>query len=86
MKRFESVEALWTVRRDDRSLRAELSRHHVAWEVHLFSDQQWFATQTVGSRERALVFADAIYDDFVAAGWVSGSKSIHASFGVSHYA
>ena len=86
MKQFESLEALWTVRRDDRSLRAELCRHHLAWEVHLFSDEQWFATQTVGSREQAMVFADVIYDDFVRAGWLSGSKSIHASWVVSSYA
>ena len=54
-----------------------------SWEVRLFSDRQCFAAHRVGTRELALVWVDAIYEGLVAEGWVSGSRSIHASWGAS---
>src|SRR5215471_8991365 len=55
MNQVEFVESLWVVRRDDRSVRAEMRRNGAGWEVRLFSDQQWFAAHRVGFREQAVV-------------------------------
>jgi len=81
MNQVEFVESLWVVRRDDRSVRAEMRRNGAGWEVRLFSDQQWFAAHRVGFREQALLWADRIYDGLVAEGWVLASKSIYAPWG-----
>jgi hypothetical protein len=81
MTSVSSAEPLWALRRDHRSVRAELRRQEGAWEVRLFSDGQWFAAHTLGSRELALVWADGIYDGLVADGWIPGSRSIHAPWG-----
>jgi hypothetical protein len=62
-------------------VRAELWRNEGSWEVRLFSDRQWFAARRVGSRDLALVWADAIYDGLVGDGWIPGAKSIHAALG-----
>lgn len=75
-----SVEPLWTVRRGGRSVRAQLCPNEGAWDVRLFSDGHVFAAHTHTSRELALVWADAIYDSFVAEGWVAGAKAVHASW------
>ena len=80
MTSLSSAEPLWTVRRDGRSVRAELRRQVGAWEVRLLSDGHWFASHTLGSRELALMWADGIYDGLVAVGWMPGSRSIHASW------
>jgi len=76
-----SVEPLWILRHDGRSLRAELCRSDQAWEVYLFSDKQRFAAHRLGSRELALLWAAAIYDGLIAEGWVLASKAIHAPWG-----
>ena len=78
-----SVEPLWTVRRDDRSVRAELCRTDRGWVVRLFSDQQWFAAHSLEVREQALVWADGIYDSLVADGWVLASKATHGGWATS---
>jgi len=82
-KQVESVEPLWTLRQDGRSLRAELCRTKQGWEVYLLSDTQLFAAHRLASRGLALVWADSIYDGLVAEGWVLASKSIHAPWGHS---
>jgi len=77
------IEPLWTVRRNGRSVRADMCRTERGWEVYLFSERQWFARHRLGSRGLALAWADSIYDDLVAEGWVPGSKSIHLSWGAA---
>jgi len=79
----ESVEPLWTLTRDGRSVRAGLCQTERGWEVYLFSDVQWFAAHRVPSRELALRFTDEVYDGLIAEGWVLASKAIHASWGSS---
>jgi len=75
-----SVEPLWTIRQEGRSLQAELRR---GWEVYLLSDKLMFTAHRLGSRGLALVWADSIYDGLVAEGWMPGSRSVHASWGES---
>src|SRR5215813_7101735 len=54
-KQVESVEPLWTLRQDGRSLRAELCRTKQGWEVYLLSDTQLFAAHRLASRGLGLV-------------------------------
>jgi len=82
-QRSQSVDPLWILTRDGRSVRAGLCRTDRGWEVYLFSDVQWFAAHRVQSRELALRFTDEIYDGLIAEGWVLASKAIHASWGSS---
>ena len=76
MHQLESVEPLWTLRRDGQSVRAELCRTDRDWEVYLFSDTQWFAAHRLRSHGLALVWADSIYDGLVAEGWVQGRRRL----------
>jgi len=76
-----SFETVWTVRRGDQLVRAELYRSDGSWDVRLFSDRQLFAALMLGSRGLALVWADSIFDGVVAEGWMPGSQSIHSSWG-----
>jgi len=69
----ESIEPLWTLRQDGRSLRAELCLTEQGWEVYLFSDTQLFAAHRLVSRGLALVWAESICIGLVAQGWVRGS-------------
>jgi len=78
-----SVEPLWTIRQEGRSLQAELRRTDRGWEVYLLSDKLMFTAHRLGSRGLALVWADSIYDGLVAEGWMPGSRSVHASWGES---
>lgn len=65
-----SVERLWTVRQGGQSLSAELIRHHRGWQVHFLSNEHWFASESVGSRELAINSATAVLNDLIAEGWV----------------
>ena len=65
-----STERLWTVRQGDRSLSSEVIRDHRGWHVHFLSNERWFASESVGSREVALSVAGALLNDLIAEGWV----------------
>jgi hypothetical protein len=65
-----STERLWTVRQDDRSLSVELLRDHRGWQLHFLSNERWFASESVGSRELAINSATALLDDLIGEGWV----------------
>ena len=65
-----STERLWTVRQGDRSLSVELTRDHRGWQVHFLSNDRWFASESVGSREVAISVAGALLNDLNAEGWI----------------
>ena len=65
-----STERLWTVRQGDRSLSSEVIRDHRGWHVHFLSNEHWFASESVASREVALSVAGALLNDLIAEGWV----------------
>ena len=65
-----STERLSTVRQGDRSLSAELIRDHRGWQVHFLSNEHWFASESVGSREVAISVAGGLLNDLIAEGWV----------------
>jgi hypothetical protein len=65
-----STERLWTVRQGARSLRADLIRDHRGWHVHFLSNEHWFASESVGSRELAINSATAVLNDLIGEGWV----------------
>ena len=65
-----STERLWTVRQGDRSLSSEVIRDHRGWHVHFLSNEHWFASESVGSRELAINSATAVLNDLIGEGWV----------------
>src|SRR5215467_10177641 len=65
-----STERLWTVRQGARSLSVELIRDHRGWQVHFLSNEHWFASESVGSRELAINSATAVLNDLIGEGWV----------------
>ena len=65
------VEHLWMVRKDHRSIAADLYRDHNGWEVRFLSDGAWFASDARGSRELAIMYADVLRQTFIADGWRS---------------
>jgi len=65
-----STERLWTVCQGDRSLSVELTRDHRGWQVHFLSNERWFASESVGSREVAISVAGALLNDLNAEGCV----------------
>ena len=74
-----AVEQLWTVRNGDRSFGAALVVNHRSFEVRFVGNGHWFASQSVGSRELAVLVASVIQDDLLADGWVPASSEVHAS-------
>jgi hypothetical protein len=48
----------------------ELLRDHRGWQLHFLSNERWFASESVGSRELAINSATALLDDLIGEGWV----------------
>jgi len=48
----------------------ELTRDHWGWQVHFLSNERWFASESVGSREVAISVTGALLNDLNAEGWV----------------
>jgi hypothetical protein len=65
-----STERLWRVRQDDRSLSVELVRDHRGWQLHFLSNERWFASESVGSRELAINISTALLNDLIGEEWV----------------
>ena len=65
-----STERLWTVRQGDRSLSSEVIRDHRGWHVHFLSNEHWFASESVGSRELAINISTALLNDLIGEEWV----------------
>ena len=69
-----SVERLWTVRHGEQSLVAELAGTQHGVELRLLSDARAFASQSVGSREVAILCADVLLYDLIGDGWVTAAS------------
>jgi len=69
-----SVERLWTVRHGEQSLVAELAGTQRGVELRLLSDARPFASQSVGSREVAILCADVLLHDLIGDGWVTAAS------------
>jgi hypothetical protein len=65
-----SIDHLWTVRKGDQIVRAELFQHGEC-QVRFFSDGYWFAAQSFASRDHAVRYAGLFERDLVRAGWVN---------------
>ena len=58
------------MRRNGRSFWAELSSGQQGWEVQFVTEGQWFASDVLESRERAIRSARAMHASLAAIGWV----------------
>ena len=63
------IDHLWTVRKGDQIVRAELLQDDRVCQLRFFSEGHWFAAQSYASHEHAVRYADLFQRDLLRAGW-----------------